>query len=486
MYDHGFSKRQELDRAEIERFVDLVRRFTEHTLLGNERPDGLFHSYNLLDFDDNGFLRVKHLYEMLEGQVAAISSGALSCRQVIAVVEALFDSRMYRADQHTFMLYPAAEPADFIDRNVIPEQRVSANPLLTALVQADNRDVISRDALGVYRFHGDLSTAADVESALDRLAARDEWTLAVNKHRDDVVDLFSNVFQHHAYTGRSGTMYGYEGIGCIYWHMVSKLLLGVQETLSRALRDQEERRVIGRLSALYARVRRGLCFEKSAAEYGAFPTDPYSHTPASSGAKQPGMTGQVKEGILARWGELGVRVEQGQVCFEPRLLSAAEFVSEPTRFVFVDFDEQLSELELQPGELGFTYCQVPIVYRQADHAAIAIEWRDGRVEDALVCAAGGRVADAGRLGRSRCAGQRRSSSAAELAPLAGCGRSQGRPHSMAWRTVAWKLQQSMEALTATLRWYCDSDNLASCLAILAGTASAVMLTRGTLIEPETT
>ena len=38
------------------------------------------------------------------------------------------------------------------------------------------------------------------------------------------------------------------------------------------------------------------------------------------GAKQPGMTGQVKEEILTRFGELGVRVEEGAIVFEPALL----------------------------------------------------------------------------------------------------------------------------------------------------------------------
>ena len=34
---------------------------------------------------------------------------------------------------------------------------------------------------------------------------------------------------------RSGTMFGFEGLGCIYWHMVSKLLLASQELLYTAV-----------------------------------------------------------------------------------------------------------------------------------------------------------------------------------------------------------------------------------------------------------
>ena len=49
--------------------------------------------------------------------------------------------------------------------------------------------------------------------------------------------MFENVFHHNEFTGRSGTFFAYEGLGSIYWHMVSKLLLAVQETILRT-RDE--------------------------------------------------------------------------------------------------------------------------------------------------------------------------------------------------------------------------------------------------------
>ena len=84
-----------------------------------------------------------------------------------------------------------------------------------------------------------------------------------------------------------------------------------------------------RLGELYYRVRAGLGFNKTPAEYGAFPTDPYSHTPGHGGASQPGMTGQVKEEILTRFGELGIRVSDGRVRFQPTLLRPQELLREP-------------------------------------------------------------------------------------------------------------------------------------------------------------
>ena len=55
-----------------------------------------------------------------------------------------------------------------------------------------------------------------------------------------------------------------------------------------------------KLGQLYYDIRGGLSAAKTPEEYGAFPYDPYSHTPDNSGAQQPGMTGQVKEEIITR------------------------------------------------------------------------------------------------------------------------------------------------------------------------------------------
>ena len=59
---------------------------------------------------------------------------------------------------------------------------------------------------------------------------------------------------------------------------------------------------------------------KTAAGGGARSADPYSHTAGEGGAQQPGMTGRVKEEILTRWGELGLRFAGGLIRFDPVLL----------------------------------------------------------------------------------------------------------------------------------------------------------------------
>jgi hypothetical protein len=152
----------------------------------------------------------------------------------------------------------------------------------------------------------------------------------------------------------------------------------VQENYLQAIKDGADKRTIDSLADAYYDIRQGIGFNKSPAEYGAFPTDPYSHTPAGAGARQPGMTGQVKEEILTRLGELGVSVEEGALRFAPSLLRAEEFLPEPGVFAYWDVEGRRKEMTIPAGSLAFTYCQIPVVYTLADTEAIEVRFSDGR------------------------------------------------------------------------------------------------------------
>ena len=110
--------------------------------------------------------------------------------------------------------------------------------------------------------------------------------------------------------------------------------------------------------------------------YGAFPTDPYSHTPAGKGAQQPGMTGQVKEDILSRFGELGVRVKNGILGFDPTVLKASEFLEKTQTFEYYDTQQELQQLSVGRGCLAFTICQVPVLYKISEEASLLVEFTD--------------------------------------------------------------------------------------------------------------
>lgn len=368
VYDHGFGGSRPVPAARMVQLCEAALRHVDAGIAANRREDGLYHAYNLLDLGGD-LAQLGRLPEMLEGQVAVLSAGVLDAAGSLAVLERLFDSPLYRPDQHSFLLYPARRLPGFLARNVVPEAPALAVPLLADLLAAGETAVLARDADGVLRFHGSFGNARDLSAALDALAAQARWRDAVARDRDAVLDLFEAVFRHRAFTGRSGAMYGYEGLGCIYWHMVAKLLLATQEVILRAERDGVRPALQADLAAMYFRIRGGLGFAKDVAEYGAFPADPYSHTPLDGGARQPGMTGQVKEEILTRLGELGVRVAAGRVAFRPLLLRDDEFLDRGAVLRgYTPAGEDLS-LPLEPGTLAFTHCQVPVIYRRVDGPA---------------------------------------------------------------------------------------------------------------------
>ncbi|MBT8213590.1 MAG: hypothetical protein KJP12_00065, partial [Acidimicrobiia bacterium] len=314
----------------------------------------------------------------LEGQVAVIGSGVLSPEERADIVDALFDSSMYRADQDSFMLYPARQLPSFLEKNVVPEKAVDANPLLRALLESGDQTVVTAGPDGLVRFDADFAKQDHLETALDELAEVEEWSDLVAAHRDQTLDAYEHVFNHHAYTGRSGSMYGYEGIGSIYWHMVAKLAVAVQESAFEAVAAGAAPETIERLVGAFWRVRAGLGFNKTATEFGAIPIDPYSHTPGHAGAQQPGMTGLVKEELLTRPAEVGVRVDGGEIHFDQLFLRGLELVTEGETWQLLDTTLGGITIDLSPGSLGTTLCQVPIVLSRTDgDAQIEIEFADG-------------------------------------------------------------------------------------------------------------
>lgn len=357
---------------------ELLRRAlaaVDATLSANIREDHLFHSYNLLELSGGG-ADVHHLELMLEGQVAAMSSGALTPADALRLMTSLRGSGLYREDQNSYLLYPDREITPFLQRNTLPDDWQTRMPRL-----AGKRRLVRIGDDGRAHFNPDLTNVRDLHAALDTLAADPEMRDAVESERALVAGLWEDVFKHRSFTGRSGAMFAFEGLGSIYWHMVAKLLLAVQEIHQQACSDAPDSPETAQLSVVYDQVRAGLGFTKSAEIYGAFPSDPYSHSPRHSGAQQPGMTGQVKEEILTRMGELGVRILDGEIHFEPALLKENEFFSAPHVFNYFDTDGSLGTWELGADTLAFTLCQVPVCYELADAASITVEMRDGtRVE----------------------------------------------------------------------------------------------------------
>jgi hypothetical protein len=255
--------------------------------------------------------------------------------------------------------------------------------LVARLEERQDQSLLRRDENGVYHFPGTFRNAHDVAAVLERLGADPELAPLVEAEGAAIVNLFEATFSHHTFTGRSGTFFAYEGLGSIYWHMVSKLLLAAQENFWWARASGESPAVCRALADAYYDVRAGIGFNKEPADYGAFPTDPYSHTPKGQGAKQPGMTGQVKEEILTRLGELGVHVQAGAIRFDPALLRKAELLAEPSQFCYVGIDGRSQTIDLPAESLAFTLCQAPVIVMLGDSSAVEVFYAGGSSERIL-------------------------------------------------------------------------------------------------------
>ncbi|HEX9783700.1 MAG TPA: hypothetical protein VGA56_13335 [Opitutaceae bacterium] len=379
LYEHGLSgERAGLETVAVAGFLKTAQAHVRRCLYSNRREDGLWHAYNLLAFDPDGGVEIERLDEMLEGQVSILSSRLLSADEAVAVLDALKTSRLRRHDQGSYLLYPNRDLPTFLEKNRVPEDEIRRSRLLVEMLDAGDQGIVAQDLEGAVRFNGDFRNVSDLRVRLGRLA-RPDWRALAAAEEPLLTDVFEATFRHRAFTGRSGTFFAYEGLGSIYWHMVSKLVLAIQEIHQCAIDAGCEDAVAERLAAHYAETLEGLGMHKSPGEYGAFPTDACSHTPAHAGAQQPGMTGQVKEDLLVRWGELGVSVLDGRLGFAPRLLRRSEFHLGPTPFTVYDLEGREITLELPAQSLAFTLCQVPVIYVLGSGGALEIHGADGTI-----------------------------------------------------------------------------------------------------------
>jgi hypothetical protein len=313
---------------------------------------------------------------MLEGQVAALSTKSLDPSEACGVLDALSTSRMHRVDQNSYTLYPDRKLPGFLEKNCISEHDAASSTVLVQMLKAGDRRIVFRDAQGKVRFNANFYNGEPCHETLLAVQASGEYPALTASEIDRILAIYEKVFNHHAFTGRSGSMFAYEGLGSIYWHMVAKLLLATQEQFFRAHAEGASEAVRSSIARRYYEIRSGVGgFNKTPLNYGAFPLDPYSHTPAHSGARQPGMTGQVKEEVLTRLGELGMRVQNGAVSFRPLLLRNSEFLAQSAIFQAIDVQGSEIGIALDRDSLAFTYCQVPVVYHRSNERRITVTRR---------------------------------------------------------------------------------------------------------------
>jgi hypothetical protein len=375
IYEKSFSgKKASLAVQSLIDFTQLGLNYLDQSIRVNLREDGLYHAYNLISFTEKG-ISIRYLYEMLEGQVAVLSSGYLSVQESLNVLDALKASSMFRSDQYSYLLYPDRQLPLFVQKNNITANQVNSSKLLSKLIAENDASILKADELGNFHFNGSFRNAAVLETALNKLDTEKYGSL-LSEEKEKVLAIYETLFDHQSFTGRSGTFYGYEGLGSIYWHMVAKLLLAAQECFFKGIEEGADPVIVGKIKDHYYEIKAGIGLNKSPELYGAFPTDAYSHTPGNAGAQQPGMTGQVKEDFLSRMRELGVHIEKGEVEFRFSLINPEEFLKQKSVFEYFDLKGEKKEISLNQGQLAFTFCQVPVIYTVSSIAKIEITKTD--------------------------------------------------------------------------------------------------------------
>jgi hypothetical protein len=362
IYNSFTQKKQVVSKQELLDFFDLALEYIDQSIAVNKRTDYMYHAYNLVSFQEDS-VAVRHLYEMLEGQVAVLSSGKLNEQEALELLDALRNSSLYRPDQNSYILYPNKKLPVFLEKNNIAPEVVTRIKLLEELVAKGDSRIITTDSKGGFHFNAGFNNAGFLREALEKLKNDAAFTVT-EADMQEIETAYEQIFDHHSFTGRSGTFYKYEGLGCIYWHMVSKLLLAIGENIRWATEKGADKAVIAGLEKHYFEVKAGIGAHKSPAVYGSFPFDPYSHTPTMAGVQQPGMTGQVKEDIISRFFELGVHVVDGCLKINPVILKQEEFF----------------RISAETPYLSFSYCSVPFVYMQNGKTGMEIIYSNGKSE----------------------------------------------------------------------------------------------------------
>ncbi|MEM9987145.1 MAG: hypothetical protein AAF804_18785, partial [Bacteroidota bacterium] len=200
IYHQSFTgETRRVGREDLIQFAKSSLAFLDHSIAANRREDNLYHAYNLMTVHAQG-VRIDYLNEMLEGQVAVLSSGYLSPQEVVRVLDGMKQSKLFRPDQYSYLLYPNKDLAGFLSRNQVPAEAVASSQLLQQMVAQGKQSLINQDVRGDFHFNANFKNAKDLDKALASLTGTEYAELAL-KERPLILGIFEQVFNHKAFTG---------------------------------------------------------------------------------------------------------------------------------------------------------------------------------------------------------------------------------------------------------------------------------------------
>ncbi len=330
VYKNGFSGKKKVSAESLTAFLKQCELAINETITRNKGE--LYTTYNLLHSD----FSISPMRGMLEGQSAVIGSGLLNEAETLNLLKNM-EKPLLDTENGCHYLYPVQKTALFYTRNTI---NIDVKP--------DNM-VIIQDVSGIKHFAPSITTQGKLEELLEK-----SYYNKLEKYA--IIIEFERIFGHKSFTGRSQNMYKFEGIGCVYWHQNAKLTLAVLEVAQRASALKGD---VSKVYDTYRKLTNGFVFRKPSHICNAIPIEPYSHTSFNKKSEQPGMTGQVKESILMRRGELGVIVEDGAIKFNTAFVNPSEYQ--------------------KSGKLSFSVCAVPVIYTKTGETSLVLELTDGTV-----------------------------------------------------------------------------------------------------------
>ena len=127
--------------------------------------------------------------------LAMLINKKLSPKENLSVLDGLKQSKLFRPDQYSYILYPFKNLKGFMDRNTIPSQDVNDSKLLTTLVSDGNARILEKDI----KTHG--ATVHTVTSELDSGKILGQVTINILK-KDTPKNLASKLIikEHKLYT----------------------------------------------------------------------------------------------------------------------------------------------------------------------------------------------------------------------------------------------------------------------------------------------
>ena len=89
------------------------------------------------------------------------------------------------------------------------------------------------------------------------------------------------------------------------------------------------------------------------------------------------MTGQVKEDILSRFAELGVKIKDSTLSFGLDLFDADELLESDGEFTYCNVEGEFKMEPVPASGFAYTLFQVPIIYQPGDSDQIVVTLTDG-------------------------------------------------------------------------------------------------------------